>query len=80
MNWEEVVTTFSDVNDMFDSFYTKLSKIIDHHAPIKQIPRKELKLRSKPWITLAIRKSIFVKNKLYKKYLKAKLPYYHLKF
>ena len=80
VNWEEVVTTFSDVNDMFDSFYTKLSKIIDHHAPIKQIPRKELKLRSKPWITLAIRKSIFVKNKLYKKYLKSKLPYYHLKF
>ena len=80
VNWEEVATTFSDVNDMFDSFYTKLSKIIDHHAPIKQIPRKELNLRSKPWITLAIRKSIFVKNKLYKKYLKSKLPYYHLKF
>ena len=80
VNWEEVVTSFSDLNVMFDSFYTKLSKIIDHHAPIKQIPRKELKLRSKPWITLAIRKSIFVKNKLYKKYLKSKLPYYHLKF
>ena len=79
VNWE-VVNTFSDVNDMFDSFYTKLSKIIDHHAPIKKIPRKELKLRSKPWITLAIRKSIFVKNKLYKKFLKSKLPYYHLKF
>ena len=80
VNWEEVVNTFSDVNDMFDSFYTKLSKIIDHHAPIKKIPRKELKLRSKPWITLSIRKSIFVKNKLYKKFLKSKLPYYHLKF
>ena len=79
VNWE-VVNTFSDVNDMFDSFYTKLSKIIDHHAPIKKIPRKELKLRSKPWITLAIRKSIFVKNKLYKKFLKSKLPYYYLKF
>ena len=80
VNWEEVVNTFSDINDMFDSFYTKLSKIIDHHAPIKKIPRKELKLRSKPCITLAIRKSIFVKNKMYKKFLKSKLPYYHLKF
>ena len=79
VNWE-VVDTFSDVNDMFDSFYTKLSKIIDQYAPIKKIPKKELKLRSKPWITLAIRKSIFVKNKLYKKFLKSKLPYYHLKF
>ena len=79
VNWEEVVNTFSDVNEMFDSFYTKLSKIIDH-APIKKIPRKELKLGSKPWITLAIRKSIFVKNKLYKKFLKSKLPYYHLRF
>ena len=73
VNWEEVVTTFSDVNDMFDSFYTKLSEIIDHHAPIKQIPRKELKLRSKPWITLAIRKSIFVKNKFVQKILKIKI-------
>ena len=80
MNWEEVLNTFSDVNDMFGSFYTKLSKIINHHAPIKKISRKELKLRSKPWITLAIRKSIFVKNKLYKKFLKSKLPYYYLKF
>ena len=38
---------------MFDSFYTKPSKNIGHHAPIKKIPRKEQKLRSKPWITLA---------------------------
>ena len=82
VKWEEIVPPSScrDPNYLFDSLYTKLSEIIDTHAPVKQISRRELKLRSKPWITPAIRRSILIKNKLYKKFLKTGSSYYHSKF
>ena len=41
---------------------------------------KELKLKSNPWITSGIKKSILVKNKLHKKFLKTKSAYYFSKF
>ena len=65
---------------MFDSFYSKLSDVIDKHIPVKQLSKKELKFQSKPWITQAIKVSIYVKNKLYKKNLKTKPCYFHTKF
>ena len=80
VNWEGLVSTCSDANHMFNSFYAKLSEIVDTHVPVKQIPKKELKLRLRPWITPAIKKSIQIKNNLYKKFLKTKLLYYHSKF
>ena len=39
-----------------------------------------MKLKSKPWISNALRKSIQIKNSYYKKYLKTKSTYYHTKF
>ena len=66
---------------MFKSFYSKISSIIDKHIPVKQLSRRELKLKSKPWISDALRKSIQIKNNnYYKKYLKTKSIYYHTKF
>ena len=46
---------------MFDSFYNKISEVIEYwytHTMIKQSFRKELKSTSKPWITSGIRTSI----------------------
>ena len=80
VNWEDVVPTCSDANHMFNSFSAKLSEIVDTHVPVKQISRTELKLRSKSWITPAIRKSIRIKYNLYKKFLTTKSIYYHSKF
>ena len=66
---------------MFKSFYSKISSIIDKHIPVKQLSRRELKLKSKPWISDALQKSIPIKNNnYYKKYLKTKSTYYHTKF
>ena len=65
---------------MFDYFYSKISQIVDKHIPIKQLSRRELKFKSKPWITSAIKRSIKVKNNFYKKFLKTKSSYYHSKF
>ena len=65
---------------MFNSFYTRISDIIDIHIPIKQLSKRELKMKSKPWITTALRVSINIKNKLFKKYISTKSTYYHTKF
>ena len=80
IDWQQVFTTDSNPSSMFSSFYSKVSSIIDRHIPVKQLSRKELKLKSKPWITPALRKSLQVKNNLYKKFIKSKSIYYHSKF
>ncbi len=69
-----------NVNEMFDIFNSKLMKIIDKHIPLKQLSRRDVKHRSKPWITSGIRMSLKIKNNLYKKYIKFRTVYYHQKF
>ena len=70
----------SEVNLMFDDFYSKLSATIDKHAPLKQLSKKDIKYLSNPWISAGIKTSIKIKNNLYKKYVKTKSLYYHTKF
>ena len=65
---------------MFDTFNSELMKIIDKHIPLKQLSRKDIKHRSKPWIPHGIRCSLKIKNNLYKKYIKSRSVYYHQKF
>ena len=82
VDWENVLNGDNpNPTSMFDSFYNKVSSIIDKHIPIKQLTKRELKIQSKPWITPAIRESIRKKNKLYKRYLKTKSQqiYYNFK-
>ena len=49
-----------------------MNNILDKHAPFKKITKYELKFRTKPWITPALQKSIFIKNKIFKNYIKKK--------
>ena len=80
-DWEEVFSSNTrNPTSLFDLFYNKISEIADKHIPIKQLSKRELKIQSKPWITAAIRTSIQVKNKLYKKYIKTKSPFYYSRF
>ena len=65
---------------MFSTFYEKISTVIDKHIPVKQLSKRECKLISKPWITPALRKSVYIKNKLYKNFIKTKSIYSHVKF
>ena len=70
----------NDVNLLFDSFYDKLSNIVDKLIPNKKMSKREIKCLSKPWITFGIRKSLKIKNNLYKKFIKSQSVYYHSKF
>ena len=42
------------VDELFNQFISQIKSIINKHAPLKQMSRKELKLRRKPWITTDI--------------------------
>ena len=76
IGWDSLFSCNSDPSCMFDTFYSKISEFIDIHIPLKQLSKKESKLKTKPWITSAIRASIKIKNNLYKKFLKTKFSYY----
>ena len=80
IDWEMTFPSDNNPTNMFHSFYDKISTIVDKHIPIRKISKRQLKFNSKPWITSAIKKSIQVKNKLYRIYLKTKSSYCHSKF
>ena len=49
--------------------------LLDTYAPPKNVNKYKMKFKSKPWITLGLQKSIRVKNKLLKNFIKMK---YHI--
>ena len=51
-----------------------INTLFDKHAPLKQLTKREIKTKSKPWLTTGILKSILhIKNKIYNKfYIKLK--------
>ena len=46
--------------------------LLDTYAPIQKLAKAQSKLKSKPWLTRGIMTSIKKKNKIYKKFIKAK--------
>ena len=48
--------------------------MLDTYGPLKRIKKYKLKFKSKPWITLGLQKSIFVKNKLLTNFINKKDP------
>ena len=79
IRWETELLLAENVNEIFYSFYSRISAIIDRHAPPKKLTKSEVKFMAKPCITTAIRKSI-EKNELLKIYLKSKCEYNHCKY
>ena len=48
--------------------------LLDTYALLKKVNKYKLKFKSKPWITLALQKSISVKNKLLTNFINKKDP------
>ena len=48
--------------------------LLDTCAPLKKTNKYKLKFKVKPWITLGLQKSIFVKNKLLTNFINKKDP------
>ena len=73
-NYMGVSLTKENFNLSLDSFIGHLKWLINKHAPLRPLSRKENKLFSKPWITRGIRRSIRHKNNMFKKmYLQGNL-------
>ena len=49
------------IKNLFDG----ISTVVENHAPLKQLSRKERKVRSKQWLTKGLLKSIKTKNTLF---------------
>ena len=62
-NFDNII--ISEPNYIFDIFYSKLSPIIDKHAPLKQIGKKHTKYLLKPCIALGIKTSIIQVKTIY---------------
>ena len=74
-DWNEVLAT--DCNDSsisLDLLLKKVNSTLGKYAPLTRITKKMQKTYSKPWLTKDILTSIKNKNKIYKKFCKAKDP------
>ena len=63
-DWNSLMENGS-VDKCFSSFYNKLNKLINKHAPFKTLWKRKAKQFSRPWITKGLRKAIKVKNRLF---------------
>ena len=67
----------NDTNTSFQIFFDSMSRILDEHAPLKQLSKYKLKFKTKPWITIALQKSISIKNKLFSDFINKKYLTFH---
>ena len=59
-----------NVNQDVINLTTVFNSVLDRHAPMRPMSRKEKRLTDKPWITKGMLTSIKTKNRLYKNTLK----------
>ena len=58
--------TKNNINDVFDEFYSLITKTISNHAPLKKLSRKQKRLKSKPWMTKGLIISVKKKQKMHR--------------
>ena len=55
-----------------NQYLSKIDSLLETHAPLKKLNKKELKFLTKPWITQGLQNSIKKKNNVYSKFVKCK--------
>ena len=74
-NWSNLLNlNEKNVDLSTNNFFSAMNSLLNKCAPFKKISKYELKFKTKPQITFGIQKSISVKNKLQKKFIKKKDP------
>ena len=56
-------------------FFDSVNDLLKIHAPYKKVKKYKLKLKEKPWISSGLRKSISIKNSIFRKYINKKDPH-----
>ena len=71
--WEHILwTEKSDVNFSMNQYLSKIDSLLEIHAPLKKLNKKELKFLTKPWITQGLQNHFKKKNNIYSKFVKCK--------
>ena len=70
----------TDLEEKFKHFQENILESINKHAPLERVSKRQAKLSKKPWITSGILKSISIKNKLYKRFLKSKDNFWYQRY
>ena len=72
-NWDQILCSKrSDVNFSMNWYLSKIDSLLETHALLKKLNKKEQKILTKPWITQSLQKSIKKKNDIYSKFVKCK--------
>ena len=75
ISWNEILALEkNDCEESFNSFLNELNSLIDIHAPIKKLSKRQLKLATKPWITKGILTSMKIRDNLFREYLESSSP------
>ena len=73
IDWQkELKIHKNDPNLSFQVMQAKIDKIINQYLPKRKMTKKEIKQRLKPWISNRILKMIQLRDKIHKKFIKAK--------
>ena len=65
MESQNYSTKISDPELAMSNFINDIRNMVIRHTPLKKLSRKEVKTRSKPWLTKGLLKSIKTKNRLF---------------
>ena len=71
---------YYEVDQSFNSFVSIFNKVLQNYAPLRKRTKKEIKIKSKPWMTDIILRSIKKKTKLHKNYIRTRKLSDHNKY
>ena len=59
-------------NVSFNSLFKTVDDLVDKYLPLRKVTKKELRTQKKPWITNEIQNQFKIREKLKRKFIKAK--------
>ena len=75
IDWPNILKLYEkNVNLTTNNFLDTINSVLNKYAPLKRVNKYKLRFKNKPWITSGIQKSIYIKNKLLKKFINKKDP------
>ena len=75
-DWDGILNLgWNDFDLSFNNFLMNINQFLDDKdAHYRKVNKYKLKLKTKPWITSAIQKSVLIKNNFFKRYIKLSDP------
>ena len=73
--WENILSQVNlSASSAFDLFFKQINTLLDQHAPIHKLSKKQISLKKKPWISKSIQSFMRERNRLFKSYCQETNP------